>query len=83
MSPKLLRRKTRMSAALDTSKICSMLVFAGLVFLISSVAHAAICPTPPASSTFGNLKFGLSILGYFGAVIAFFIGLRQYKRADY
>jgi hypothetical protein len=34
-------------------------------------------------STFAAWKFGLLVLGYLGAAIAFVVGLRRYKRADY
>lgn len=60
-----------------------VLAMALLVFLIR-VAHADDGDvTDPQASTFEIWKFGLSILGYLGALGAFTIRLLQYRRADY
>jgi hypothetical protein len=59
----------------------------GLAFavVLSSVAPGAWAQASAAQPDAGlaKWKFILSIVGYAGAVIAFLVGLRQYRRAEY
>jgi hypothetical protein len=66
-------------------RACALVLFNSVPLLAARVAHAADNgPAQPcASSTLELWKFWLSIVGYLGALGAFVIGLRQYRRADY
>jgi hypothetical protein len=71
---------------------CGVYSTAGLVaplavavlLLAALFAHAGDSGTgPQASSSLETWKFWLSVVGYLGALGAFVVGLRQYRRADY
>jgi hypothetical protein len=59
------------------------LVFTGVSLMYSPVACSATGPETPIPSVFETVKFVLSVIGYLGALTAFFVGLAQYRRADY
>jgi hypothetical protein len=55
-----------------------------VLLLAAQFAHAGDSGTgPQASSSLEIWKFWLSLVGYLGALGAFVVGLRQYRRADY
>jgi hypothetical protein len=84
MSPIFLRRRNTRAASISTpAKIPASLSVVGLMCLHPALAYSSTCPDTPTASTFETFKFILSVIGYLGALTVFFVGLSQYKRADY
>ena len=63
--------------------ICGQSAIAGAAPVNAKpVAYSATGTETPTTSGFETFKFVLSVIGYVGALTAFFVGLAQYKRAD-
>jgi hypothetical protein len=78
------RRDTRADSNSGLSLIWFPRALIALTFFYSVMApSAAAAPESPTDPAFDTFKFVLSVIGYLGALTAFFVGLAQYKRADY
>src|ERR1700733_518476 len=83
MSRPIQRRNTRADGISGVAGVFLPSVLIGVLLLHSALAHSATGTETPTTSAFETFKFVLSVIGYLGALTAFFVGLAQYKRADY
>jgi hypothetical protein len=83
MSPLHQGRATRAERISAIAGVFLSSILIGMLMLHSVLAHSATGTETPTTSGFDTFKFALSVIGYVGALTAFFVGLAQYRRADY